>query len=492
MTHDFVIQKIQASIKRVNTSGFGEVWHTVEELYPTETFFSPQEYLENFGKKSHNFILPGFIDSHLHMLGLGKMENELDLGQFSRLEQAIRFVNEYASQNPESKFIVGRDWDESKFQISRSDLEKYFESHISEKIPVILKRHCRHSALVNRKMRHLAKDQNSAALIGDASLGHYLEVTENHDSLVSERYFLNAQSKLLKNGIVGVSDMSQDEHSVSIVRQLAEKGLLEIDVAGVFDWGKTPSLEGSGPSQYISNRDSLFLNRKPVYNAFWAKKYLDGSLGASTALLSQNYSDELSNPGQRYMTNDDVVHFSREALQRGFKLCFHAIGDGAIDQIVYLTEVLGDLFKAKHKGVRNRIEHAQVLRDDQVEFFRKNDFWDFHLQPIHRVTDLSFSDSRLGEERLFRDGYRAGTLRKNSLSFCLGSDATIDKADPLLAIMNASEHPNPAEQLNVLYGLWHSSLLSMSRLGFPIGKLSIGQHVVALECRASDNKLAFL
>jgi predicted amidohydrolase YtcJ len=466
-------------------------WVEIDAIQETMSVWSLEEFAKEFSTKECFFLVSGFVDSHLHLLGLGKKDSELDLSKFQSAQEIFHALKKYLNENPQATKIVGYGWDESKLKIRTEELILLFEKHAPEEVPVFLKRHCRHSALANKSMRKRAGHLELPSWIHDEHLGIFLESLDKPEVVDSEKLLIRAQNILLKRGIVGVGDMSQDEHSSFVISKMFAEGKFQIDVAGVVDWGRTPSFENSGPGRFVSKVSSPFLGRPPGYGVYWGKKYLDGSLGSSSAHLTKTYSDQSRNFGKKYFETPALLNVCREVLQREFCLSFHAIGDAAVDQIIEVNEKLKPLIESRTKDFLHRVEHAQVLRDDQIEYFGKNPYWSFHFQPIHRQTDLGFSEARLGSSRLFKEGYRANTIVRKNIPTCLGSDAPIDLEDPLMAIRALISHPNIEERMSIVRGLWHSTLHPMSILGFSPPKLSAGSRALVVGVHEADKILSF-
>jgi predicted amidohydrolase YtcJ len=483
---DFILQKVKVNLVHDIPH---RPWSTIQEISETSETIYPKDFLSFKTSAKRWILVPGYFDSHLHVLGLGKKDLEIDLSSCLTPQSILEKINLAMSTHPGIQAIVGFGWDESRFGMEAQALGDFLEKSWTEKIPVFLKRHCRHSAFVNKFFRKRINRSDLPNWIHDEHLGLFWEALPTPAFSESEEHFLKAQKKLLEAGISGVGDMSQDEHSVHVVKNLANQGRLHIDVLGVFDIGKTPTIENSGPIDFVSNQESPYLGRPAVYSVRFAKRYIDGSLGSHSALLSEPYSDKLNHYGVLLEPLSALIESSREMLMRGFLLSFHALGDGAIDQVIAIEKALRPLllsrvennFQKYGQKLLHRIEHAQVMRNDQIDFFQKSQLWSFHLQPLHRVTDSSFSLSRLGESRLLNWGYRARSFWENNIEFCLGSDAPIDIFDPDLSVKSSCEHPNLGERLSKVETLWHSSLRSRLICGQKLPILKPGSRVIPFE-----------
>jgi predicted amidohydrolase YtcJ len=336
---------------------------------------------------------------------------------------------------------------------------------------------------VNRTLRNAARRTQWGVYITDRDMGSLSEHLPLPSREECEVAFAQAQQKLLLKGISAVGEMCLDETGVSALRALAESNRLRIDVQGVLLAGAAPSAENAGPFA-VESGDLSILGRGPVFSVRHWKKFLDGSLGSRTAWLSRAYSDSESF-GDRLVEGGPLLKSCREALLNGFHLSFHAIGDAALDQALEVGQALFEAMEARRTlessivlpPTRHRLEHAQVIRDDQVDKMLSQNFWLLNMQPGHRVSDNHFIRARLGEDRYMRQAYRAAGLSRAGLALALSSDAPIDSFDPEQVLKAAMTHENAHEALSFDEALWLYTTGSRLEAGLDPGKLGIGATV---------------
>ena len=427
----------------------------------------------------------GYFDSHLHVTWMGLKQNEIDLQGVRSVEELEERVRNFISNAPASMPVWrGHGWDEGVLGVSLDALTRYLESRLPDSKPLVLYRICGHSAFVNRNVRVRGGRQDLACFVTDRDLIGLAELLPQADEQECAAAFLRAQSQLVKVGISAVGDMSLDETSAAGIRGLAARGELLIDVQGVIDGGRAPSVENNGPLTAANAAAIGPLDRAAVFSVRHWKKYLDGSLGSSTAWLSRAYSDS-DGFGDSLQKISQLCEGAREALIAGFHLSFHAIGDAALDQALEIGDLLHRQLLSRKvsdpsldwPATYHRLEHVQVARDDQIRRMQEQKLWAICTQPGHRVSDQHFVGARLGNTRLQNEGYRAASFMRAGIPVALSSDAPIATHDPDSVIRFACTHPNPKERLTLTEAVWRYTTGSRLDLGLSPGNLKKGATV---------------
>lgn len=423
----------------------------------------------------------GFFDSHLHMTWSGLFAQDLDLRSAPDLESAVRLIEARLATG--APFVRGYGWDESKWNMTLGSAARMCETKLPEDKPVILYRVCGHSALVNRALRELAGRPELGAWVTDRDIPSLAEQLPAPSSAECEAAFLRAQTEAIRNGITSVGDMALDETTVASIRNLAAEGKLLIDVAGVIEGGKAPSVEAHGPFEVKNSVSVGPLDRPAHFSVRHWKKFLDGSLGSRTAWLSRPYEDQAV-VGEQLCELDALVEASREALAEGFHLSFHAIGDAALDQALDVGERLRSLLRGVTEGAssfafqtRHRLEHTQIVRDDQVRRLVEQTFWTLCVQPNHRVEDAAFIRDRLGAQRYLETAYRAGGLVRAGVPITLGSDAPVAALAPAKVLEAVMTHEQASENLHFSEAMWCYTTGARLALGLHPGRLAVGSTV---------------
>ncbi len=163
------------------------------------------------------------------------------------------------------------------------------------------------------------------------------------------------------------------------------------------------------------------------------KLYADGAMGSRGAALIEPYDDDPGNTGLVRTTQEDMVALCARALQSGFQVCAHAIGDRGNRMVLdAYEEALQKHPKADH---RFRIEHCQLVTQTDLERFRPLGVIP-SMQPTHATSDMYWAEERVGPERL-SGAYAWRTLLDLGNRIAFGSDFPVESADPLWGIYAA-------------------------------------------------------
>jgi predicted amidohydrolase YtcJ len=461
------------SVYEVSLRPLAKGWYALESIEPSAS--SPAD-------GPLPFLHKGYFDSHLHVTWMGLMQLDVDLRKAASPQDMLELIRRKAASG--AAVVRAYGWDEGRFGQSLESFAASFEGKLPENVPVIAYRVCGHSALVNRALRARAQLPQLPQFVTDRELKKIQEVVPAPTHEESARAFELAQRQLVDKGVSAVGDMSLDETNCSVIRSLALEGKLMMDVQGVFDAGLAPSVEHHGPLHVPNSAAVGPLDRPAVFSVRHWKRYLDGSFGSRTAWLSKPYSDAETH-GERLKETATLVEETRQALMEGFFVAYHAIGDAALEQALEVGERLRNLFESRMKAphslplapTRHRLEHVQLVRDDQIARLKEQGFWAACVQPNHRLADMAFSTSRLGPGRLRNEAYRALGFQRFEVPLALGSDAPVDDFDPKRIIEAACSHENPHERLSLDQAVWLFTTGSRLNLGVSPGRIAVGSTV---------------
>jgi predicted amidohydrolase YtcJ len=344
-------------------------------------------------------VVPGFIDAHVHLLAVGRRKREVDLTGVTEVPELIRRVVERAKETPAGSWITGSGYDLAGHP-HHAALSAATPDH-----PVWLVRKDFHSGLANARAMEGGK--------GYPLDGVFLE---DRMSLIQDQIpesspatdFLAAQRDAMQFGITGIHDAMVDEEYLRLLRSLEDGRSLRLRVHAMF---------------WHENADRLieFMRSTPPRSGRLSlravKLFMDGSLGSSTAWMLAPYAPEGMRPeGIERLKPADVERIGRVALERGWQLCTHAIGDRANRELLNVYERLNPPAEA-----RWRIEHAQhVDPADQPRFAR----WIASIQPSHCVADRRMVESKLPGR------IEAAYAWRGLGPLALGTDAPVDRLDP--------------------------------------------------------------
>jgi hypothetical protein len=387
-------------------------------------------------------MVPGFIDSHYHYMGVGQREYHLNLDGTTSLEEFLEKVKAESMNKSQGEWIVGRgwmeeDWPRKEFP-TRHDLDKVAASN-----PVMLRRADGHAAVVNSVALKIAgidkatadpqggqvlraADGEATGMLIDKAMNLVTQhVPSDTTPAMIHKYAKKAEEVALSYGITEVHDMGTTWQTVDVWKEMYKNDELKIRLyAYIRGPGKDADrLLNDGPQV------GLFNNRLTVRGI---KITADGALGSRGAALLEPYSDEETS-GLLIFKDEQIYPTIKRALEGGIQMAVHAIGDRA-------NRTALDLFERAMKEVppetqshlppRFRIEHAQIVHWDDIPRFAKLGVIP-SMQPSHAIGDLHFAVRRLGLERM-TEGYAWRAFIDSGCVIPGGSDAPVEEGNPMI------------------------------------------------------------
>lgn len=383
---------------------------------------------------------PGFVDSHVHLGGVGMAAMLLDLVGVESIAALQERLRAYAEENPQGP-IVGRGWIEMHWPERRFPTRADLDAVVSDR-PVFLERIDGHAAVVNSAALTLGGVENGTPDPegGRIERGRDGAATgmliDNAANLVQARFpaptpgvrreaMARAVRLYASRGWVGAGNMSTSGEEVQFLTDLAADDALPLHV----DVYLTP--EDSGP---VFERGP-YADESGLVHVRGVKLYMDGALGSRGAALLAPYSDAPSN-GLLVTPVDTVREFLTRARASRIQVATHAIGDRGNRLVL---DAYRDLYADDPAALRNarwRIEHAQVIAPEDIPRFAAMGVV-ASMQPSHAISDLHFAPSRLGPNRL-AGAYAWRALAESGAALAGGSDAPVEKGDPLIEFYAAA------------------------------------------------------
>lgn len=387
-------------------------------------------------------LLPGFVDAHYHLAGVGERELTLNLEGTQSLDEFLARVKERVDQAAPGSWVVGRGWIETPWNPrrfpNRQDLDR-----ISPDNPVFLTRADGHAGVANSAALKLAgitratrppaggeilrdgRGEPTGMLIDRAQglIGRHLpEATEAQE----DSAWVVGVNRSLSLGWTQIQDAGSSWEDVGRLRRLYRDGRIGLRIY--------LSIRGPGASA-----DSLLAHGASVgefdgrFTVRTIKAAMDGALGSRGALLLREYSDA---PGTVGLLTTDLEKFrvmAREALRKGIQVEVHAIGDSAnrllLNEVEAALKDVPEAERAIHQP-RWRDEHTQIVDPADIPRFKQLGVIP-SMQPSHAIGDLHFAPDRLGTERL-AGAYAWQTLIKAGNIIAGGSDAPVERGEPLI------------------------------------------------------------
>ncbi len=390
-------------------------------------------------------ILPPFLDTHLHLDELSLRLCMLDLTDVKRIDELKGKLRDFAVSNKDIPFILGYGWDHENLKEGRYPNIDDIEAVVSDK-PVILLRKCLHVGVMNKRARIITELGDGDGVVKEADL---FEARNRLLNFFSGDEFLlkateNSMAYLFDLGLSAVCFVSCRASYLKLLFGLDKDGKVPIDILTFI----APKKELLEYIKAFGIKGGFGSNRVKIKGL---KIFIDGALGTKTALLSEPYSD---GGGYGIKVINDV--YFKEVLDFAFlndmEVAIHAIGDASIDFVISNVEHLGQ----KYFDII-RIEHASVLRDDQVESIKRYNIR-LSLQPRFLISDW-WVVKRLGEKRA-KWVYRLKSLSKFGIDMGFGTDAPVEPVNPWLGIYSAVTRGS-YEDKNYLYRLTPNETLSL-------------------------------
>lgn len=397
-------------------------------------------------------MLPGFVDSHLHLISHGEKLIRLDLSRYRSRAEVLQAVKDYAENINAGDWIIGEGWNENLWE----DRKPILRDEIDEVVPhspVVLKRVCRHAIAVNSKaIEHAGLKENE-----DYDVEGVIEKDEGRfNGIFKEK----AQDLILKN----IPHASVDYLKIALreaIEDAHKKGLTGIhteDLAYHNGFDETFNIfkdviEGGGypirahllvhheVMNDFKRFDGHFLKGNKWIEFGAIKIFADGSLGGRTALLSHPYADDPTTNGVAIFSQEELEALVAKARELQMPVAIHAIGDLAFHMA--LTAIEKNPLRGKGK---DRLIHAQILRKELIERIKKLPLI-LDIQPAFVTSDFPWVIDRIGDKNMDYC-YAWKTLLTENIPCAGGSDAPIEDISPLLGIHAAV---NRTDQQGVPY-----------------------------------------
>jgi predicted amidohydrolase YtcJ len=381
-------------------------------------------------------VIPGLIDSHVHMRGLGQMLNSFDFRKAKSPEEIAALVAAKAKTLPKGTWITGRNWDQANWgdkMPTSAPLDAAVPDH-----PVYLSRVDGHAAWVNQKAMAAAgltaatKDPKGGAILHDASGAPTGVLVDRAMRLVSakippasdadvEAALERAGRECARLGLTSVHDAGVTKQDLEAYRRLYAAGKMPVRVFAMIGG------DGALWDEYLERGPEI----SDELTVRCIKLMVDGAMGSRGAAFWQPYSDEKTNSGLLMMAKDDIVRVVGEAVAKGFQVATHAIGDRANS---FVLDAYATGLKGKN-GRRFRVEHAQVIRLPDFQTFADLDVI-ASLQSTHATSDMRWAKDRLGPDRLM-GAWAPQRFLKAGARIANGSDFPVEDPNPLWGIYAA-------------------------------------------------------
>ncbi|MEP3227321.1 MAG: amidohydrolase family protein [Parasphingorhabdus sp.] len=377
-------------------------------------------------------LIPGFIDAHGHVMGLGFAALTLDLSATNSLAEAQQALRAYADKFPNRRWIIGGGWNQEKWGLGRFPTAAELDAIIPDR-PVLLDRVDGHAAWVNSAaikeagITSATRSPSGGSIVkaGGKPTGIFVDKARDLFSRIlpaprpveRDLALMKAQEILLSFGVTTIADMGTSLQDWQSFRRAGDKGQLDVRIisyAGEID--NMIAIGGPGPSPWLYD-DRLKLAG--------VKLYIDGALGSRGALLKRPYADKPGETGLTLLSSAQLKNKMSRAAMDGFQTAVHAIGDKANDEILSAIEELQYTFKGDRRW---RIEHTQIVDPTDLPRIARSGAI-ASMQPVHQTSDRLMAEARLGPDRL--DGaYAWKSILESGAKLAFGTDVPVESANP--------------------------------------------------------------
>lgn len=392
-------------------------------------------------------VIPGLIDAHGHVMGLGMALMRADLVGTASKTEILERLRAFEKTLAPGDWLLGGGWDQNDWPEQAFPTAAELDAAFPQR-PVWLERVDGHAGWANSAgLQALAASREGKAMLDgggiaggrvvagsdgkptgiliDEAMQPMQKVLPAIDAKRASDALTRALGQLASNGLTGVHDMGVSRRELALFRQFADAGRLSVRIDAYAD----------GDREALADvcKDGLYRHPGGRLEMRGVKFYIDGALGSRGAALLADYSDEPGNRGLLVTAPDAFEASVRKAKGCGVQVATHAIGDRG-NQLVLDTyeRVLGEDAKT---DIRWRVEHAQILSPADLGRFAKLGVI-ASMQPTHATSDMPWAHERLGDARLV-GAYAWRDLLDSGARLALGSDFPVESSDPRLGLYSA-------------------------------------------------------
>mgnify|MGYP000695884251 CR=1 FL=1 len=398
-------------------------------------------------------VLPGLIDGHGHVAGLGFNLQRVSLRNSPSEQASVATVVKFAKENPNLEWIRGRGWNQVLWQNKSFPTKASLSEKISNR-PVWLRRVDGHAGWANTKALTIAginrntvspsggeivKDEHgepTGILIDNA-----MDLLERHipkNSVNDIKLAINQASKHLhKVGITSVHDAGIDYLTYQAYQELAQNNNMPLRIYAMINAGSSGYNKMLYAGKTITPDGMLKISS--------VKISADGALGSRGAAMLEPYSDDPSNSGLLLHSPAQLEKYMKRAIEHGFQVNVHAIGDKANHLALNYFEIFNQ--DSDSRALRHRIEHAQIVAVDDLPRFKKTGVLP-SMQPTHATSDMNMAEDRVGHARI-KGAYAWKSLLDSGVKIVSGSDFPVEYANPFYglhaAVSRQDRHNTPKQ-----------------------------------------------
>jgi len=395
-------------------------------------------------------VIPGFIEGHAHFTGVGLSKLNLDLTKAKTWDEIVRMVEGAAKNARPGEWIYGRGWHQEKWTVKPSPAVEGFPTHdslsqVSPHNPVLLTHASGHATFANAKAMELSgitrdtPNPSGGDFLKDASgnpTGLFRETasrlirtgagepgrTAEEEAARAQRLLELASREAVSKGVTSFQDAGSSFDDVDLMKRMIDEGRIDVRLWVMLRVSNEAFAANLEKYRTIDYADG-FLTVRAI------KRSIDGALGSRGAWLLESYSDKQDDIGRNTTSVEEIRETAKLAMQHGYQLCVHAIGDRANRETLNIFE---QAFKANpaRRDLRWRVEHAQHLHTADIPRFGQLGVI-ASMQGVHCTSDAPYVVARLGEKRAREGAYVWQKLMKSGAVVTNGTDAPVEDMNPI-------------------------------------------------------------
>ena len=399
-------------------------------------------------------MLPGFIDSHSHIIAVAQTLMIVNLSDANSKEEFIAILKDYVKNNPSKngEWIIGFGYDNTRYE-NEEHPTKFDLDMVSKDIPIFISHASGHIATTNSKALEAFGYVGTSYEVPEGGVVRTIEGSNEPNGILEENACLSpekrkvipapsvdtllscikkAQQIYSSYGLTTAQDASIDENLNQLLNLAAQKNELIIDIVGQAVQHTTLKLlknEGTPKRKYYNH-----------YKLLGGKTWLDGSPQGKTAWLTKPYYEVPEGESKDYcgyatQEDKDVIEYFKSLIENNIQVNVHCNGDAASDQFIRCYKKALEMTDNK-TDLRPVMVHAQTVREDQLDDMKELGIIPtFFLDHIWFWGDYHY-ESVFGAERANRISPAKSALRRN-INFTLHQDSPVKMPNQILAMHNA-------------------------------------------------------
>jgi predicted amidohydrolase YtcJ len=395
-------------------------------------------------------VMPGIIESHGHMLNLGRIKMRIDLQGLNHPQKIIQLIRKRVAETTPGEWIEGWGWDDGAWKEQMTAISQEL-SAVSPDNPVWFAGLHGYNGWANAKalemtgITKVTPDPEGGKIYRDSDTGAPTGVLANAaQDLVTrlmpplsvdqrEKALEVAGEELLKNGLTSVHDARITRKDLDALRSLKAKSKLKVRYYVMLDCTDEELID-----PYLQNGPEIDPDSWLTVRCI--KIFQDGSLGTRSALMLEPYSDAPDMIGVTTTSQEEIERLTTRSLQAGMQVATHAIGDRS-------NRITLDAYEAAinaapdAKDHRLRIEHAQVVALEDIPRFKQLGII-ASMQPPHATSDMPWAEDRVGPERI-KGAYAWRSFLDAGVRVPLNSDFPGETLNPFYGMYAAETRQTP-------------------------------------------------